>query len=327
MGWNVVLLNNITNSTILEQRTSSTEYCIISADDIEDVPDEIRRYLIIPFIVFGIISLLSNSLVVLAIIKTRVWENQSTRLILILSVYDVFDSIITNTSLALYISLSENLSCHIKISMVGVSIFLTNSIFSMVAVISFDRLMRVTWMQNYSTRFNARRYKTVLAIQVILTMLATILWIMGVLSRKPGQAAFYTNLVNIPVYLATLIFYLVSICKLAHIQDGSSVATETRKLTKMASIYVLAYFIITSPAIFFLVFFQRILKDISLWQTSIITFFILYLPNINGVFNAVMFLLKNRECRRWLRGVFARWRSRFRRRRVEADNAAPPPAD
>ena len=207
--------------------------------------------------------------------------------------------------------------------------FLTNSIFSLIAVIAFDRLMRVTWMQNYSTRFNARRYKTVLAIQVILAMLATVLWrVLGVLARKPGQAAFYTNLVYIPVYIATLIFYLVSIYKLAHIQDDSSVATETRKLTKMASIYVLAYFIITSPGILFLGFFQKILKIFSLWQTSIVTFFILYLPNINGIFNAIMFLLKNRECRRWVREVFARWR-RFhvRRRRVEAANAAPPSAD
>ena len=75
IGWNATLLNNATNSTTLEQRASSREYCIFSADDIEDVPDEIRRYLIIPFVVLGTISLLCNSLVVLAIAKTRVWEN------------------------------------------------------------------------------------------------------------------------------------------------------------------------------------------------------------------------------------------------------------
>ena len=311
----------VTNTTVSANSTTRI-YCIQVMDDIEDAPQIVRNYLIVPFILLGVIGVLSNSLVVLMVIKTRQLSNQSTKLIFILSVYDLFHSVIANTGHALYIGQSENLPCVAKGIIFLGNMFLVSSQLTMIAVIAFDRLMRVVWMQEYSTRFNASRFKLALAIQSTLVFIITIVWIFGILVKRPDKASSLTNPINFLVYIFTLVFYLISIYKLRIAQRNNNISRDTQKLTRMASIYVASYLLINIPLVASQILKRHVLlKSGVLWYASIHMFASLLLMNINAIFNAVAFLAKNRECRRLLREHYGRLRSLVFRHRppIEAE--------
>ncbi|XP_066911901.1 5-hydroxytryptamine receptor 1D-like [Clytia hemisphaerica] len=304
-------------------------YCVQVMDDIEEAPRKVRIFLTIPFILLGVIGVLSNTLVIWLVTKTRQLSNQSTRLIFILSFYDLFHSVIANTGHALYIGQSENLPCIAKGVILIMNIFLVSSQFTLITVIAFDRLMRVLWIQEYSTKFNANRFKIALVIQSTIVLVITIIWIFGLSVKYPDKALSMTNPINSFIYVLTTVFYLISIYKLRMAQRNNNVFRGTRKLTRMASIYIAIYLFTNIPLLVASHILKKmvLLKSDELWFASIHMFGSLLLLNINGIFNAVAFLAKNRQCRRLLRQYYRRLSSFIFRHRsqIEAEQRVPIP--
>ena len=151
-----------------------------------------------------------------------------------------------------------------------------------------------------------------------------IIWIIGILTKSPRRASALTNPINSLVFALTLVFYLVSIYKLRQAQRGNNVSRETRSLTQMASIYIVTYFLVNLP----IISFRLLRRDVEeLWYASVIQFATLLIMNLNAIFNAVAFLIKNRECRRSMAEKFRSWRNFIFRRRPQIDAVPAEPAE
>ena len=71
------------NSTTSE---NDINVCIAVLDNMQDTPKNIQGSFILLFVVIGVITFILNTIVIWAIVKTKEWENPSSKLILIGSV-------------------------------------------------------------------------------------------------------------------------------------------------------------------------------------------------------------------------------------------------
>ena len=103
----------------------------------------------------GAITFILNTVVIWAIVKTKEWENRSSKLILIGSCYSVFGSVVISTLSTVYMAYNGMIECMLTIAMLTPTLFSIFALQNFISVIAFDRLMRVIYLQNYTTKFNA----------------------------------------------------------------------------------------------------------------------------------------------------------------------------
>ena len=299
---------------------SSATHCLSVLDDIKDAPKNVRHTLVAVFSCLGLVSLFLNVTVIWAIVKTRVWRQQSTKLIFIASVIDVASCFLCNTSVSIYISLSEQIPCHVKFAMMVCVIFLVFALFFTIGVIAFDRLMHVIFLNDYAVKFTAKRFRLTLGGALLLVLLQTYLWGSGVRSTSKGQGASRTAPINTLYYIAIIVCYLISLVKLHRI-SRENISNEMRSLTKMAAVYVIIYFSLYTPIVIFVNLIRKITEEFMAWHVSAFTFFSYMAPSINGISNAVAFLLKNRPCRQLLSERVTQYFDTIRSARVRPGDA------
>ena len=185
------------------------------------------------------------------------------------------------------------------------------ALFFTIGLISFDRLMRTIFLNEYTNKFNSTRFNFAVLVTFTLTAVQTFLWGNGVRqtltndNRHPdrgggpansGGGSKNTLPLNMMSCLATLTFQLISMKRLYNM-GTQALSAEVRNLTKLAAIYVSIYFTIYVPVIIFQFFLSRIQQQIEPWQISIINFIAYMTPSLNGILNAIAFLASNRACR------------------------------
>ena len=185
------------NSTIVENHRN---VCIGALDNIQSASENAQHNVIIILGTVGTIAFVLNTILIWCIVKTKEWENQSSKLILIDSFYGLFGSLVISISSPVYITYNDIIPCPIKITMMAFQVFCVFIIAFFVTVIAFDRLMRVVYLQNYPTKFNTCKCNLVLVIHLLASVIQTIMWVIGILD-DPGEGAKKTAPLNMPLSL------------------------------------------------------------------------------------------------------------------------------
>ena len=286
-------MTSLSNITTNNSKTNNNETCIPIFDNINLIENNIRCALLIAFMIGGCVDILVNSLVIYLIKITKQWRNQSTFLILMVSILDVGTSLVNNTWMSMYILLNDQIKCSTKNILNGVSHLFVLATSYMFTIIALDRYFHILFLNDYATKFTPKRFKITLMLWACISGLQVFLgWFVpyhGV-SRK----AVSVLPLNFLIFLTTVILFLVSIKRLKSFQS-ESISTNTKKLVTMTSIYLMFYFAFYIPIIIYQVFIRILVKDLGV--RSVITFAIYLITNANGVTNGIGFIMKNRESR------------------------------
>ena len=259
----------------------------------------VERFMFFSFAVFGFLATMINSLVINGIKKTNQNQNKSTRLILYISACDVTRVVISYTCISIAIVFKSSMNCALRYIMVFVAyfwIYITAYFFTLVAL---DRYLRVALQQNYQGNVTESRFKKGVAVVILLGTYQGLTLCFGPFIIGKENTAFGVVLVNIIMFLATIILYLLSIKRLRQIATNNIISNETRKITTMASAYLIIYFISYMPVILYLVMSKVIFKNPDIQNTGIIRIITYLAQDLMSMVTAALFLFRNRQCFRY----------------------------
>ena len=241
-----------------------------------------------------------NSLVIYCIYKTKQWKNQSTFLVLIASVCDVFGSLTSDIWSAVYIIFVNEIQCEVKLLMYSISNTFIYGAAYCFCLISIDRFFRVKYLQSYPDVMTSLRFRIMILVYVCVTLLQGVLsWIGPNSNGAGGEGAKLTRPINVIIVTSTLVFYLVSVKILRNLNKQQNLITEaTRRLTSMAAIYVTLYMIFYLPMLIYQIMLSFIVEHLSKSQLGVLSFAVFNLPSIHGDCNGIFFLVINRPSKR-----------------------------
>ena len=271
--------------------------CLPIQDNIPMLKKSVRQVLAAIHILIMSIGTPANFTVTYLIYRTKQYLNQSTRLIMYLSITDIFGVCIINGASALYMLSYEELSCPSLLVIHSFVNFAVSLTFMMIVGISFDRMLKVRYMNEYSTVFTSFRFKLALmCLSVVAGMQATLIFI-GIYFLGYG----YATILSVPVHticvVATTSFYLISIKKLKDMNTISQrVSTSDRSIVKIATLYLIIFAAWFLPTLVWQAIFLS--KSFSKVNDILIIFALYIWFSLQSTLNAFMFMLVNREARR-----------------------------
>ena len=186
-------LSEILNNTIVSNNT----FCLPMQDYVQRLDENIKIIFSTFSVVFFIVSFTFNSLVVYFIAITNQWDNQSTRLICLISVFDIMASIIINGSCIIYMTVYHLLKCTTLKFIHSLVILISYSSFYMIAFIGFDRYMRVKYLNEYCVTLTPKRYQQCMLMYIAIVILQTILGCYGSFVLGYGYSTMLTAPVKI----------------------------------------------------------------------------------------------------------------------------------
>ena len=254
------------------------------------------------FILFGLISTLLNVSILVFLVKTKKWNNQSKRLIMFSSIIFIANSTIGNTWIATFILMvytHQTVNCTVHLVFVVIkNSFVIATAYKMV-VIALDRYLHIIFLQNYANRFTRRRFNQVLVLYMTLVGLQTILFAIGI-KVKSGNA--YTQPLNILLFTTLITLYVLSLKRLRG--RPSMEQNSVRSLTKPAYCYLTIYLVIYLPVILSLIHNSLTSKtNIELSMTLIATH---WTVDLTGITSSIGFIIIDRSFREWIKTFFQR---------------------
>ena len=186
---------------------------------------------------------LGNTTVTYLIYKTGQYQNQSTRLVMYLSMTDIFGAFIINGVSMVYMLFYEYLSCPVLMvvhSLMNVAMILT---YMLIMGISIDRMVKVRFLSSYSSVFTPFRFKLLMVGLFFLTGLQTTLIVVGIYFFGYGYATIFTAPVYLFCCVTIVVCYLLSINTLREMNVISQRISNTdRSIVKVATLHLTIFF-------------------------------------------------------------------------------------
>ena len=321
-------MNNTTvlmNNTSLELLLPDPFKCLPVQDKIPLLSTRIRQTLAAIHISIMCVDAFANTVVTYLIYHTEQYRNQSTRLVMYLSITDIFGAFIINGASMTYMLFYEYLSCAFLMiihSLMNGTMSLT---YMLIFGISIDRMLKVRFLSNYSMAFTPFRFKLLIIGLLFLTGLQSTLIVVGIYFFGYG----YATILTVPVYLicavTMVICYILSIRKLREMNTISQrISNSDRSIVKVATLHLaifLGCFACIMPVVVWQIVSNLFLsKELSDVVDTLTVFLLNILISIHSTLNAFMFLTVNRNSRRALvsiiHGIEEAITSRFSGNRV-----------
>ena len=311
----VVNISSNSSRNLTEQRN---EICWTIMARFENTPS-IERFMFISFAIFGFFATLVNGLVINGIKRTNQSDNKSTRLILFISACDTPRAIISYVCIPIAVAFKTTLSCALKLLMVFASyfwIYITAYLFTFVAL---DRYLRVTLLQDYQNYLTESKFKGGILVLVLLAIYQALSLCLGPFIIGKENTAFSTVLINAIMFVATILFYLLSIKRLHHIASNNTISNESRKITTIASAYLVIYFICYLPVILYQSMSKMIFTNPDIQITGIVRILTYLVQDLIIILNGLFFLFQNRQCARFYKQNLLS----MKRRLVQSNQVGP----
>lgn len=306
---------NMNSTTTIEPTTViGLLSCLPVQDKIPLLNTTIRLVLAAIHILIMGIGTPANIAVTYLIYQTEQYQQQSTRLIMILSSIDIFGACIINGASALYMLSYEVLSCLSLLiihSFVNFAISLT---FMMIIGIAIDRMLKVRYLNDYAAVFTPFRFKLVLSCLFTVAVIQAVLIFVGIHFFGYGYATIFSAPVHIISAVIMVVCYLLSIKKLKEMNTISRrVSSSDRSIVKIATLHLTIFVACIMPTLVWQVVSNIFLSKILSKVIDVLILFVLYiLYSLHSTLNAFMFIIVNREARRVVALSFQGVRRRFR---------------
>ena len=306
----MAILNNQSTDTnwqiSLAPDNHTLSYCQYKHQLYENLDSNAKLVLIILFFITGVLGVFSNIVVVFAIHKTNQLTIQSIKLFYFLSIFDAFNSLSNFFHLKVMLFPYQTSCIYIYALNLALHLFLYNSMF-MVGVVALDRFLHITYLQNYSSVFTAKRFKLSIAITLlIVTYQASATMISGLINGH-GFAGRYTIYLNTVGFVFVIFLYTASLVKLrTHIRTVANISNTQRSILKITAMWFNFYFVNLASLLLyqFLNNWTNILSKLSKSEISVIKVGYLNIPAFIGTVNAFAFLWVNKKSRNWLKTFF-----------------------
>ena len=188
----------------LENNTTSQQLCTRTYGTVIYITWSTRMSLIALNIVISIVTIVSNTFVMVTLHKTKQLRNHSMKLIYVLSLTNVLSGMIAQSCLTILLLIPNQLSCSTAwILLLVIELFIYNSNY-LTALLSFDRFLRIRFQHNYYQVYSKSRLKASLFVLYFLISLQAAL---GLVARMKGTSS---TILTIPVNL--LLFAGVVYC-------------------------------------------------------------------------------------------------------------------
>ena len=305
--------HSMNNTTIIEP-TITILKCLPVQDKIPLLSSTVRQILATIHIIIMSAGTPANTVVTYLIYKTEQYGNQSTRLILFLSIIDIFGTPIINGASALYMLSYEYLRCTSILVMHTLVNYAISINYAMLLGITFDRMLRVRYLNEYSRVFTPYRFKLVIVCLFLLASVQAFLVFSGFYFLGYG----YATILSAPLHVICAVFmvacYVSSIKKLKEMNTVSQqVSTSDRSVVKIASLHLGIFVACIMPILVWQVASNVFLSKILSEVIDVLVIFVLYvLISLHSTLNAFMFLFVNREARRRMSAFLQRFLNCFR---------------
>ena len=274
-----------------------TPFCRERKQQYDSIPRDGKTFLIAIFSLFCVAGILLNSFVILIIAKTKQYQNQSIKLIMLLSGVDLFNSLtnVLHVGLLLWF---RKVSCIATVLFYFISLLAIYSSAFVVSLVGLDRYLRVLYLNDYQTKFTTFRFHLAICACAFL-----VIWQSGFSTFSNAQAhygsgAAYTLPVNAMIVLCITTMYLLSIFKLkGHHKENRSLSTSTRNIVRLATVYFYLYIICQGFMVVYHFFLNVLRRDFGKSVGPFLAVFIYIIPSLAGTVNAIAFLLINRKAK------------------------------
>ena len=287
------------NSTTMEP--SIAVACLPVHDNIPLLSTNIRRILAAMHIFIMSAGTPANVFVTYLIYTTKQYKNQSTRLIMYLSIVDIFGTSIINGVPAFYmISYYEAFSCF---SLLTMDTFVNSSIsitYMMTVGIAFDRMMKIRYLNEYSSKMTPFRFRLVIVCLFICAGVQTFLVFTGIFFFGYGYAIILSTPLHVVCSVFLVACHVSSIKKLKAMSATSqTVSASDRSIVRIASLHFAIFVVCLMPILVCQLVRNIFLSKITSEVIDILVISFLYvLVSLHSTLNAFMFLYVNREARR-----------------------------
>ena len=269
-------------------------------------------------LVNGISSLISNTLVIFALVTTKQLKTAGMRLVVFLSVSDLFGACVCIVFFTMLLTEYSD-TCYTTIERLSLFflVFCGHCSSYTIALISFDRYARVKFASNYKVKITGRRVIYMVIGAVTISLVDGILFTFGSIFDFTGVA----NGIVLTIDTFILICIVVSYSRFnkSIIQSRNKVASMTARgnqslsntneqnltrtikmiLLSLAIMYALYFLAVTINVVFY--------KDASVYWKGWLEFFLflgLYTVHSNALVNAIVFLWTNKKSRNLIKQKF-----------------------
>lgn len=252
------------------------------------------------YVFYGVFGIFINTAVFYIIYKTNQIRKRSIRLLVYLSVVDVFSSIvcISRGVIALYVN---TVSCTVLkwgYYLLLLSIYASGYLFSLVGL---DRYLKIKYLEEYEMKFTNKKLIICLIWYILLVVAQATVGAVFNWDNYIGYAGKYTTPLNLIEVFVSIFLFVLSTVKLSkYKRSNPSISVTLKSHIKYTSIYMVLFFITQGYS----VFYQIILNILTLNSTLlfiILQNFISLVPTITGWINAIIFLFINGSSRRYLK--------------------------
>ena len=258
----------------------------------EQYKEAILNTYILLYVVAGFIGITMNSIVIFFITRTRqARRNQSIKLLLYLSMVDIFTSLVSFLRIT---TLDPGSAENCNLGAIYYTIQLLSFYMSiyLYALTGFDRFLRIKYLEEYSNVFSKKRFYTVLSTYLFICLFQFI--ITGFLDSQAyiGYTFQFTFPINVIVMILIIVFYVLSMIYLRRYQRTNQNISEATKSVMKITVVYLYLFIFNIGTI---VIVQIFLGSFKLSKSEVIGLRNLtgVLPPVIGTLNAIAFLIVN----------------------------------
>lgn len=251
-------------------------------------------------------NLTANTLVIHILIKTKQLSNNTSKLLLVLSVSDLLTAIFVQS---LFPVVLYELNCIVIAVSIFLAVFFTHVSAYTIALMGIDRYLRI----KYYAKFKAIwRRKVVLTLISVAFFLSFFIAVLTEISLILGLEQYV-----LPIYVAVdgIIVIMIVLFQIKTIRVSNTVLSEStisatertnKKITKLSKrIMLLLCFFVTPQSITIYISNSNITDQFSYHQKSILEFVTcigMIFIYVNGFANAVLFLMTNVKAKRFLQG-------------------------
>ena len=278
--------------------TTSILLCSQIIDKADSIPVPIKNLLGWLFLTVAVLGIAINSFLVVLIRKRRrLNKNRSFRLIMYLSLVDIYSCVFLNVAYICYLWLIRSTPCPMIVFLYSVSRFGMYSTSYMAVMTGLDRFLHVTYMNEYSNVYTARRFQLSLVAYFVLVLAVTLVTTIANTRNGLGSAGKFTLPVNILAVVVNIFLYLVSVHTIRkHKKANIKLTRSTQRVVHIAFVYLILFIVVHGVLGLYQFLFVRYWKDTDSADEigSVLWFVVFLLPSLSGIVNGAMFLVINR---------------------------------
>lgn len=263
----------------------------------DSISSPIKNLLAWIFFTVAVFGIMINSFLVLLIQKRRRFhKNQSIRLIMYLSLVDIYSCVFLNVAYICFLWHKTTMPCSVIVFLYGVSRFAMYSTAYMALMTGLDRFLHIAYLNEYSTVYTKFRFKLSLVGYFMLVLTVTVVTTVTNTRKGLGAAGKYTSPVNIILVALTILMYLLSVYTMQkHKKDNIKLSRTSQRVVRIALVYLILFIVLHGVLGLYQMLFIRYWKHKAEDEiSSVMWFIVLLLPSLGGIVNAAMFLVINR---------------------------------